>query len=704
MATNDDQTSFLNIPFWCGCICFLIGITCSYQSWISLKLETWNLAFFVICFLLVLVFLWKYPPKNNFFLSICIGFTFIILGTLRTEVSKKIDRHKKDVITNSLENKEVQKVFFQIKKIQNSNQKFHNYIAQSYSIADKIIKTDFILKVKPSKNRTHLVRGAWYSGWLELQEIPKKNFSYGFNYTKYLNNQHIYHQCFISANELIKITPTISSIKYPYSYFKELIYKLHQKTNESIESLSMDKNVEAITKALVLGDRSEISKKTITNFKDAGIIHILAISGLHIGIVFGFWQYLFTRITPKNNKSIKVIGTLLFLWMSIFFLGNSPSTLRAGIMCTLFFLSKYQRNRQHPLNIICTSVFLLMLYDPFLLFNVGFQLSIIAILGICIGLPLWNSIFKIKNQYLKILSSGIGVSITAQLSLLPLSLYYFNQFSGLFILANVPILFIISGVFLLGCLLSFGGILISPPNILIQVYEFTIKSILHFAEWLSTFKEWIWKEIFLDSLQVTTLYLLLFTGIYLYLTQKKLKYSFAIIFMLSLASFKGLNAFKNFSNDELWLINTKSTTALINSNKDHINVFTNNTSSSKRFIQERYLSSLEKKQPNKVVSWQDLQEYYLLNQTPICFIDSQFSKLNHKDYCKNAILIFKEKTQVNLYEIIKQQQPKVIISLKGNYPDSRKKWSIDCKKLGIPYHEFKANSALELVHLLNNSN
>ena len=701
-----DQTSFLNIPFWGGCLCFLIGIACSYNNWLFFHLDFWSLNTLSLSLLCGGLFLWKFPPKSNLILSIGIGFIFMVLGNLRTEITKTTDQRKNEALAACKKDHGVhgvQKIHFQILKLQNKSLKYHNYIARTHLVNDLGSASDFILKVKSSKNNKHLLQGAWYAGWLNLQEIPKKSFSYGFDYAQYLNNQHIYHQCFVSNTEIIEVMPPTSNTINIRERIKEVIYSLHQKTRTSIEKLSMDKEVEAITKALILGDRSEISKSTKTYFKDAGIIHILAISGLHIGIVFGFWQYIFSWIIPKNQKVLQGISILLFLWMSVYFLGNSPSALRAGVMCSVFFLSKYQKNRQHPLNILCISVFLLVLYDPFLLFNVGFQLSVMAVMGICIGLPLWNVAFKIKNPFLKTLSGGIGVSISAQLGLLPLSLYYFNQFSGLFLIANIPILFLISTVFLLACLLSFGGVLWNTPTVLVRIYEISIQSMLYFAKWLSSFKTWVWKDIYIDSVQVMALYILLFVGLYIYLTKKYPKYFLSFLFVTTLASFKGLDVLPSFTKNELWLINKGSKTAIIHLNTDKIKVFTSSTDTSfsnQKFIQKNYLSPLQKAYKNSPVTFHDLQEYYLINQTPICFIDTQSATLNHENYCQKALLIFKEKTQVDLYEVIKKHQPKAIIALKGNYFTSRKKWRKDCKKLGIPYYEFGVNSALEIGDLL----
>ncbi|MGK0329613.1 MAG: competence protein ComEC, partial [Polaribacter sp.] len=255
-----------------------------------------------------------------------------------------------------------------------------------------------------------------------------------FDYKLYIAKQGIYQQLFLEKSDYKNVGfDGFSLIGFSANFRDKIevaLSKYHFQTNEL-----------GVINALLLGQRQDISKDLITDYSKAGAIHILAVSGLHVGIILLILSFIFKPVERfKNGKFIKSILIILTLWMFAFIAGLSPSVVRAVTMFTFLAIGNaFQRKKVTEFSLIA-SVFFLLLVQPLFLFDVGFQLSYLAVFGIVWIQPKLYKIYAPTYQIENKIWQLITVSIAAQIGVLPLSLYYFHQFPGLFMLSNLIII------------------------------------------------------------------------------------------------------------------------------------------------------------------------------------------------------------------------------------------------------------------------
>ncbi len=267
-----------------------------------------------------------------------------------------------------------------------------------------------------------------------LKEIKRPLNPYVFNYKKYLQKQQIHHQIYIAKNQYVRILQ-------PRITVKGIASDIRKKINKSLVKFGFKDDELAIINALLLGQRQSISNELQRSYSGAGAIHILAVSGLHIGIILMLLTFLLKPLhVLKKGKLIASILVILFLWMYAFIAGLSASVVRAVTMFTAVAIGMFLNRPSNVYNTLVISMFFLLLLNPYFLFEVGFQLSYMAVFSIIWIQPklynLWTPKFWIFNKIWQLFT----VSVAAQLGVLPLILYYFHQFPGLFFLSNLVII------------------------------------------------------------------------------------------------------------------------------------------------------------------------------------------------------------------------------------------------------------------------
>jgi competence protein ComEC len=196
-----------------------------------------------------------------------------------------------------------------------------------------------------------------------------------------------------------------------------------------------------VISALVLGKRDLVDPEIRRAFTDAGTVHILAVSGLHVGIIYLFIAMLLSRALPgKRTRVLRLIICLLVLWIYAGITGFSPSVLRAATMFSFIAVGKEFSRFGSIYNMLAASAFVLLMLNPFLLVQVGFQLSYLAVLGIVVVHPMIYPLFTARWWLLDKAWSLLVVSFSAQLATFPLTVHYFNQFPNYFLISNLLVI------------------------------------------------------------------------------------------------------------------------------------------------------------------------------------------------------------------------------------------------------------------------
>lgn len=273
-----------------------------------------------------------------------------------------------------------------------------------------------------------------------------------FNYKRFLSHHNIYHQAYIpsekwrpagmnSGNRILKVS-------YDLKEYLLNIYRENKITGDEY----------AVGSALVLGYTDKLDPDIISAYASSGTLHVLSVSGLHVGIIFILCNYLlFFLDKVKYGKSIKCISLLFIIWFYATLTGLSPSVLRSAAMFTFIIIAQTWKYNTTIFNTLAVSCFFLLLYNPFMLMDVGFQLSYLAVLGIVSIQPWiyekWQPRYWLLNQVWLITS----VSIAAQVTTFPLSLFYFSQFPNYFLFSNLIVIPVSTIVLIYGILLFILG-------------------------------------------------------------------------------------------------------------------------------------------------------------------------------------------------------------------------------------------------------
>jgi len=254
-----------------------------------------------------------------------------------------------------------------------------------------------------------------------------------FDYGKYLRNTGISGTVYIPAWSYEFIEVDEFSLR---GLLNRLRGNLLKKLNED----SIPLREYGVISALLVGDRSFLDPQLRNDFADAGAVHILAVSGLHVGIIYLLFLSLLNLFFKNRAKLLKFLLVLLILWGYAALTGFSPSVLRAAAMFSFIALGKYHKRYGNIYNMIAASALILIALNPLLITQIGFQLSYLAVIGIVFFFPKFHSLWTIENKYLDKLWSLFCVSIAAQLATFPLSIYYFHQFPSLFMVTNILVI------------------------------------------------------------------------------------------------------------------------------------------------------------------------------------------------------------------------------------------------------------------------
>jgi len=269
-----------------------------------------------------------------------------------------------------------------------------------------------------------------------------------FDFRFWLSNHNIYHQAFISAKEIAATGEQkgLALIRFSLA--------LRQRQTDLYRKLIKDDEAFAVAATLILGYRSDLNAETLAAYSKTGTIHALSVSGMHVGIIYLVLEWGLQWMNKKQVlKWVKVMLILTLIWGYALLTGYSASVLRSAIMLTFFILAKSLRKEAGSFHVLALSACCLLCYDPFLLWDAGFQLSYLAVTGL-IGLqPRIERLFSFKWVWAQKLWGLVALSIAAQVLTTPFSVYYFHQFPIYFIFSN---LFIILPV----TLLMYSGIAI----------------------------------------------------------------------------------------------------------------------------------------------------------------------------------------------------------------------------------------------------
>ncbi|XMO87348.1 ComEC/Rec2 family competence protein [Algibacter sp. AS12] len=667
-------------------ICLILGITIGYLNPFSLPFALLTTVFLLLVLLIFYLIARKSFTKTIWFGSIAF-LTMVSVGILTTTIhdQKNAANHYTKVISNNIDS--LNTITFRIREVLKPGNYYNKYIVDIFEVNSTKASGKTLLNIhKDSLKPSLKVDDIYISRTPFKNLIPPLN-PHQFNYKSYLKKQYIFHQLFINNESLFPVdhkTTTLFGIAA----------RLRQHINKKLEPYHFKPDELAIINALILGQRQDISKAVYTSYTNAGAIHILAVSGLHVGILLLILSFIFKPLERfKHGKLIKTILLVSMLWSFALIAGLSASVTRA---VTMFSIVTIALNLKRPTNIYNTlaiSMFVILLVKPMFLFDVGFQLSYLAVFAIVAIDPMIYNLWKPKYWLPDKLWHTFTITVSAQFGIIPVSLYYFHQFPGLFFISNLVIIPFLGFILGLGLLVILLAVINCLPQIVADVYGYIINLMNTFIGWVSKQEAFLVKDISFSLLYVIVFYLLIITGIRFLFKRnyKNLKlFLTAVLVVQSAFIFNALNKPSNefvvFHKSRFSLIGqTLNNTIIIASDFDSITKSTNNII--RDYTVGNHIAAFEE---------QSIPDVYQLNKKNILVVDSL--GIYNIRTLKPKYVLLRQSPKINLNRLIDSLNPKLIIADGSNYKSYVERWEQICRKRKLPFHQTSKKGAFILKY------
>ncbi|RYZ28670.1 MAG: ComEC family competence protein [Chitinophagaceae bacterium] len=370
-----------------------------------------------------------------------------------------------------------------------------------------------------------------------LQEIKNAGNPGSFDYKTYSLFQGITHQVYLTAEDYVLLPANNQSP------FQNFIFQSRAWIVNTLRKNISGEKEQGLAEALLIGYKDDLDKNLVQAYSNTGVVHIIAISGLHLGLIY--WLLLLLTKPLKRHTKLVWLRLLLIvasLWLFSILAGAQPSVLRSAIMFTIIAIGEVMLRRSNIFNTLACSAMVLLCINPFWLWDVGFQLSYTAVLSIVLFFqPVYNW-FHLQNPITDFLWKLTAVTIAAQILTLPISIYHFHQMPLLFLLTNfvaVPL----SSVILLGEIILCGLFFLQPVASFIgSILNQLIYWMNSYVEQLDALPFAVWNFLSINIVQTVLLLVFAISGCY-WLMEKQRRFawtalgSFAFFMLIRAASF-----------------------------------------------------------------------------------------------------------------------------------------------------------------------
>lgn len=536
-----------------------------------------------------------------------------------------------------------------------------------------VVSTPHLYTYLQVPDSTEITVGDSLSGLIRLYPLQTSHHRHDFNYDNYLQHQGIQAKGF-PAGEIHKTGHSQDLYSVCHTIQNNLAAKLQR--------VIPDSATYKLLAALCLGCRQEITPDTKELFQNTGTIHILAISGLHIGAIFAFFLGLFKLFHFKSKKFRLILIPLI--WFAVCITGLSPSACRAATILSFITIGEVFRQENIPLNAIAAAAFFSLLINPELLYSVSFQMSYAAYTGIILIYPLMQ--IKKMHKYLRPLYTLLCISFSAQVMTLPVMAYYFHTISlnSIFInLIAVPAAsFLLYGGIILLALPGFISFYLS--YVIISLTRLFIFSLQQFSKVVINLP-----DLYPTATHVMLFYLLIILAIIYFITRKRLVLTFICCSLSILLVFHSCFIYYIQNHQEIVICNLyKHSTILLNYKGYYTYLKTTNTNARlSTYITANHLQALPSHEAFVGQQIKFIRNHLSSPRYSISIVDHAYPTFSNED-----IVIITE----NIYPPNSSEfHPRQIIMDNSNTNLCTKAWQKFCLKNQIPF--FKTNEVGTII-------
>jgi len=463
-------------------------------------------------------------------------------------------------------------------------------------------------------------------------ELPRNPAE--FNYKAYLAHQNIYQQSFLAAGQVLVVrhdqgNPAIATA-----------LKLRKRLVEKLQAGIKDTDALAVASTVILGYRADLRKEVQEAYSKTGTMHLLSVSGMHVGLIYLLISFLLAFLPVKpHGKVIKAILSVAAIWCYALMTGFSPAVCRASLMLSMFIVGFAFNRHINRLNLLAASALILLLYNPFLITDAGFQLSYLAVFGIIILQPVIYQWAKVKNRIAREVWLVCSVSISAQLILFPVSAFYFH---------DLPVFFLVSNVFIIipSLIVMYAGIaylalpqipLISPA--LAWLVEHTIILMNRVLSAIEHAPLGSINKIWLNPGESVLFYGLLFSSFYVIVRKSKTALKWCFVLMLLIAASLTVKRYQAMNTRSITFFSLRKNPAILFRNGEQAVLVTDLTPKDKsyQYSIQPYLDSC------KITNVKNVS----VDSNILC--DYLAKKQNLVQFSNNRVLVIDKNTPDNLF-------------------------------------------------------
>ncbi len=675
----------LNVPLILLVLCFLVGIIWGFYIEIP-----WNIFIPILgggLFLLLLIYLILKKIYAPFFFTFPALIAFFLLGIFVVKLNSPRNNPKHYLHYVNPENKEQASLLVgKVHKILNPSSYSEKFLLKLKKI--DTIETEGLILLNLEKDST--VQSPDVDDKVVLKSAlvslnsPKN--PHQFDYKKFMSNRGVFRQVFVSPDEMLVFKASKNSLLGHAERIRKKISAVLRENNISENNLAM-------IQGLMLGQTNEISDEIYEDYAAAGVIHILSVSGLHVGFVLLIFNFLLKPLEYNRfGKYLKVVLLIIILWCFALLAGFSSPVVRSVAMFSLVAIGLNWKRKTNLINILFMSMLMILLYDPRFIFEIGFQLSYLAVFAIVALQPIFYKTYAFQHKVLKYILGTISVTIAAQIGVTALGLYYFHQFPGISVFSNIlviPFTGFILGLGMLVIALAFLNIL---PPFLGQILESCIELLNYFVFWCADQEAFLFKNVSFSFWEMLASYLFVFLFI---LTLWKFSFKKLFACLLSVILFLGICLYQHYQmqTSSEFLIFHKYRKSMLGL-KTGKSLLVSHNLLDKNIAEEYSIQNYAVEKNIEEISSDSLQSIYKIKQKYLLIVDS--SGIYKLPKLQNCLVLLRDSPQINLERLIETLHPEIIIADGSNYYSYAAQWKATCREKKTPFHWTKEDGAFVL--------
>lgn len=410
---------------------------------------------------------WKHRKKLGFFIHLQIFLLGLNVNTFKANQTLTFSSEAFYII--------------HLQELDKPGNTYNRFKANLYTQNQNKFSKKIKLYVYTSTNINQLKTGAVFLTSKSPAQIQSNHNPGGFDFAAFAKKAGIYHSVFINkTTEVVKLTH--------HEHFVRLILNDTRKWIINTIQTHIKNPVESgLTEALLIGYKEDLDPALQEQYTKTGVSHIIAVSGMHLGLIFYVLHAILSIVVNRNISRFLNFSIILpLLWIFAFVTGASASVLRSVLVFTLLLLGNLFRKRAGSINILLASAFFLLVINPTIINDIGFQLSYAAVLSILIYEPLISKWVYTKNKALTYLWNMVSITLAAQILTTPIVLFHFKQFPLLFLITNMVAVPLSSLVLLLAIVLCSASFLLLPTASLVSVIHFCLLIMNTYIEKIAT--------------------------------------------------------------------------------------------------------------------------------------------------------------------------------------------------------------------------